>query len=162
MNECYAVRPREVEVFSHGGGSDIILRKNIQPGTDEEGRERWECEERQMRCVPAVSFDDVQTQFDKYWEMAGADVKTTASAKNIRTQRNQLLLECDWTQVLDAPIDEATREAYRAYRQELRDITEQPGFPENVIWPKKPETVKASPDPVDAAFDALIGGKENA
>ena len=55
--------------------------------------------------------------------------------KNIRNQRNNLLQDCDWTQVADAPVDKA---AWATYRQELRDITDQTGFPYNVIWPTPP------------------------
>lgn len=54
----------------------------------------------------------------------------------VRSRRNILLAESDWTQLPDAPAD-AT--AWAVYRQELRDITIQSGYPFNVIWPTKPE-----------------------
>ena len=54
---------------------------------------------------------------------------------SVRTKRDQLLLECDWTILPDAPTD---KEAWMIYRQQLRDITEQSGFPFNVIYPEKP------------------------
>lgn len=57
------------------------------------------------------------------------------TADDIRAQRNILLAESDWTQVADAPVNKT---AWAAYRQELRDITEQAGFPTEVIWPTKP------------------------
>jgi hypothetical protein len=57
-------------------------------------------------------------------------------AGEIRGERNLLLMNSDWTQVADAPVDQA---AWAEYRQELRDITEQEGFPDNVIWPVRPE-----------------------
>ena len=55
---------------------------------------------------------------------------------NIREQRNYLLSESDWTQVSDSPVDKA---AWATYRQALRDITAQEGFPFNVTFPTKPE-----------------------
>lgn len=84
------------------------------------------------------------------------DVPETAD--EARTQRDKLLSETDWTQVLDAPIDAATREAYRAYRQALRDLPEQDGFPGTITWPELPSVTKADPDPVDTAVDTLLGG----
>jgi len=51
----------------------------------------------------------------------------------IRTQRNQMLKDSDWTQVLDSPVDKA---AWATYRQALRDITTQ-ADPFNVEWPKQ-------------------------
>jgi hypothetical protein len=58
-------------------------------------------------------------------------------AAAIRADRKELLAATDWTQLPDVP--ETTREAYAFYRQALRDISQQSGFPENVIWPLKPE-----------------------
>jgi hypothetical protein len=55
----------------------------------------------------------------------------------IKQQRNQALLQSDWTQLPDVPLE--TKAAWATYRQELRDITEQPGFPDNVIWPTPPQ-----------------------
>ena len=82
------------------------------------------------------------------------------TAEEVRSQRDKLLAETDWTQVLDAPISAESREAFRVYRQDLRDITEQEGFPANVIWPDMPEAIKALPDPVDTAVDVLLGEEE--
>lgn len=58
------------------------------------------------------------------------------TAKKVRIKRNQLLMESDWTQVADAPVDE---QAWAAYRQALRDVPQQVGFPANVTWPNPPE-----------------------
>ncbi len=80
------------------------------------------------------------------------------TAEEARAQRDKLLAATDWTQVLDAPIDAATREAYRAYRQAIRDIPEQEGFPGTITWPELPSVTKADPDPVDTAVDTLLGG----
>ncbi|TAN80868.1 MAG: hypothetical protein EYR95_19010 [Phormidium sp. SL48-SHIP] len=54
----------------------------------------------------------------------------------ILSQRDALLKESDWTQLPDTPVDQST---WVTYRQELRDIPQQEGFPESVIWPTKPE-----------------------
>ena len=74
----------------------------------------------------------------------------------VRSTRDRLLAETDWTQVLDAPIDTETREAYRVYRQALRDVPEQEDFPTVVVWPELPAVGKAAPDPVDTAVDAML------
>ena len=62
--------------------------------------------------------------------------------------------------MLDAPIDAETREAFRVYRQALRDVPAQGGFPQTIVWPELPAVVKAAPDPVDTAVDILLGGEE--
>lgn len=55
---------------------------------------------------------------------------------NVRSTRNARLAACDWTQVADSPVDKA---AWATYRQELRDITSQPGFPWEITWPVAPQ-----------------------
>lgn len=53
----------------------------------------------------------------------------------MRSARNQKLAESDWTQVADAPVDKT---AWATYRQALREVPQQAGFPWNVVWPAKP------------------------
>jgi Phage tail assembly chaperone protein len=62
--------------------------------------------------------------------------KDAEQAKAMRDQRNTKLSECDWTQVTDAPVDKAI---WATYRQSLRDITKQSGFPWEINWPTQPE-----------------------
>lgn len=69
-------------------------------------------------------------------EIAALQPTIEALSSQIRAQRNNLLDASDWTQVFDAPVDRA---AWAVYRQALREITIQAGFPANVIWPLKPE-----------------------
>lgn len=56
-------------------------------------------------------------------------------AAQVRAERNEKLKDSDWTQVADAPVDQAT---WAAYRQALRDITAQAGFPWTIDWPAQP------------------------
>lgn len=55
--------------------------------------------------------------------------------ETIRIQRNELLTECDWTQLADIPSE--TKEAWTIYRQALRNITTQ-SSPFSITWPVKP------------------------
>lgn len=80
------------------------------------------------------------------------------TAEGARAKRDKLLSDTDWTQTLDAPINEETKTAYRVYRQALRDVPQQEGFPETISWPELPEKVKAAPEPVDEAVDLLLSG----
>ena len=58
-------------------------------------------------------------------------------AVKARDKRTQLLAETDWTQMRDIP--EAVSQAWMDYRQALRDVPDQEGFPMNIQWPQKPE-----------------------
>lgn len=63
---------------------------------------------------------------------AKKDVDKRQEERNVRTS---LLNKCDWTQLADAPVDKA---AWATYRQALRDVTAQAGFPWTIIWPDVP------------------------
>lgn len=55
--------------------------------------------------------------------------------EEVRAQRNELLQECDWTQLSDIP--QSTKDLWSEYRQQLRDITNQSN-PYFIVWPVKP------------------------
>ena len=59
---------------------------------------------------------------------------TEGKAESARAQRDSLLAETDWT----ANSDVVMSEEMATYRQALRDITTQAGFPESIDWPTKP------------------------
>jgi hypothetical protein len=92
-----------------------------------------------------VAFADGVEQIDGKWytkysvadlDAEGIAAKDAEQAKSVRAQRGDKLKDSDWTQVADAPVDQA---AWAAYRQALRDITAQSEFPWGVIWPTQPE-----------------------
>ena len=59
-------------------------------------------------------------------------------ADGVRSQRNAKLADCDWTQLPDAPLDADAKLAWQLYRETLRMVPEQAGFPWNVEWPPVP------------------------
>lgn len=72
-----------------------------------------------------------------------APVKSIEELSNeIRRNRERELNVTDRYMTLDYPISDEDRNALRAYRQALRDVPQQEGFPENVVWPDKPAFIK--------------------
>ena len=74
------------------------------------------------------------------WEVTDSSAeeiaeRTEAKAAEVRADRNQRLAACDWTQLPDSPAD---HEAWAVYRQALRDLTAQAGFPWDINWPEEP------------------------
>ena len=61
--------------------------------------------------------------------------QATESARN---QRDRLLTETDWVAVKHNELGAPIPQEWLDYRQALRDITEQSGFPDNVEWPTAP------------------------
>ena len=84
-------------------------------------------------------YQDGGQWFTKYsvadMEQEARDALDAQQAASVRDQRTRKLSESDWTQVADAPVDKS---AWATYRQALRDISKQPGFPWEVTWPSRP------------------------
>lgn len=74
MKEIYSFQPEAVEVFRVGDDTDLILRKNIekQQMTDDEGKAYtvYACDERQVRYAGVLTAEEVQKDFDKWWDYA--------------------------------------------------------------------------------------------
>ena len=68
-------------------------------------------------------------------ETAYKAAKDAEQATSVRSSRTVMLKDSDWTQVADAPVDKA---AWATYRQALRDVTAQAGFPWTIDWPVAP------------------------
>lgn len=81
-------------------------------------------------------FTDTEEATAAEQEAAYKAAKDAEQAKSVRAARTEKLKECDWTQVADAPVD---KEAWATYRQALRDVTKQSGFPWTIDWPTQPE-----------------------
>lgn len=69
-----------------------------------------------------------KTEEEKYEEACEA----------VRSKRDALISGTDYLMTSDYPIDEETRAAVSAYRQALRDVPQQDGFPYAIVWPEKP------------------------
>ena len=68
-------------------------------------------------------------------EAAYKAMKDAEQAANVRRQRTEKLKDCDWTQIADSTADKT---AWATYRQALRDVPSQTGFPWEITWPTQP------------------------
>lgn len=78
--------------------------------------------------MPYATEADYQLAMSEAWRGKVTVEEVAETADEIRARRDKLLAATDWTQTLDAPIDTATRDAMRTYRQALRDVPQQDGF----------------------------------
>ena len=61
--------------------------------------------------------------------------KDAEQAANVRNSRTEKLKDSDWTQIADSTADKAV---WATYRQALRDVPTQAGFPWTITWPESP------------------------
>jgi len=122
--------------FRATGPSDEFLAENGAMRVDG-WKPHDEDTEKLVTCAPYVENDRVYVVKVEPISQADIDSKNQVKADEVRAERNQKLAESDWTQLPDAKTTVDT-EAWATYRQQLRNITEQPGFPWNVEWPVRP------------------------
>jgi hypothetical protein len=126
-NYCYARRLTEEQVVHFGvHKKQIVTPPYHDPATQslEEG--------------PALLIDGVWTQNYTVTNLSADEsaAKVGVQWNVIRAERNKLLLESDWTQLPDAPVDAV---AWATYRQALRDVTDQAN-PFAIVWPESPSS----------------------
>lgn len=98
----------------------------------------WKAHDKTQKLVAVEPYIEDGQVFTVRVESKAAEelaAEQDAKAAQIRAERNAKLSATDWTQVADSPVD---KDAWAAYRQELRDITNQASFPLEVVWPKDP------------------------
>lgn len=64
--------------------------------------------------------------------------KDAEQAKNIRSDRDRRLAECDWVVIKNLELNQNIPGVWEVYRQGLRDVPAQAGFPYDITWPSKP------------------------
>ena len=60
-------------------------------------------------------------------------------SENVKAKRLNLLIQSDWTDTVTAQTRLTNWQEWQDYRQALRDITKQAGYPLDVIWPEQPK-----------------------
>lgn len=81
------------------------------------------------------------TYIDGIWTNITPEVEAQRreiAARGVRAERNRRLAECDWTQLNDSPLDSHKKLLWAQYREELRAVPQQAGFPYIVDWPSPP------------------------
>lgn len=161
----------EIEALQEKDGEEckVILYDNISDAQERnagmEGEEKetyFQYDRYEVTTTYRAGLAESVEENLEAWIAMAKNAEEAALSEEIREKRNKLLEEIDWTQTIDAPISDESRKKLRVYRQQLRDITEQDGFPYEVNWPSCPEITKADPDPVDEALDILVGQEETA
>lgn len=124
----------------------VYLYNGKEYSTEREVRRAlWESEHKVFAKEPS-------SDIGVFWSALGVEyseaesVKTepfvepdTVLAARAREKRNSLLYATDHYFLMDSPVSGDKLEALKVYRQALRDVPQQEGFPHDVVFPEKPE-----------------------
>lgn len=150
------IKPEQVKIETHADGvTEIIFCENIiakEQQQDEEISIIYTYDEYRM-LVPNRKnlLTSVAAEYEK-WLKAAKEAEYSTLAAEIRAKRDKLLKESDAEMSLDrigldatsvtkfiASLKKIMSGAWTQYRQALRDLPDQPGFPYDVIFPEKPQ-----------------------
>ena len=84
--------------------------------------------------VPFTAEEEISWATEQAAWATGANDR---KAVEVRAERNTKLAATDWTQTADVP--QAVKDSYVLYRQALRDVPTQEGFPWTIVWPVAPQ-----------------------
>ena len=130
--------------FEHrfDGIAEMRFRENIISKKDDKGNTIYSYDEYILAMTDRSGLEKIVQDNLEVWLAYAKAQEAEQLAANARTQRDKLLSDTDWTQTDDAPLSSEDKESVRKYRQGLRDITAQSGFPQEVKWPEKPQITK--------------------
>jgi len=137
-SELITVAP-QTEEWLNAHGADVVLEGPQATGgtvyqySMRQGVEQLDGKWYTKYILGPVFTDGETTAAEQ--ETAYKAMKDAEQAANVRRSRTEMLKDCDWTQIADSTADKAT---WATYRQALRDITAQSGFPWTITWPTQP------------------------
>lgn len=135
MKVSSATKPESVNIIVVGDRAIIRFAENVTEEKREEetlfvyDEYQFETKNRSMLKI------SVDKNYETWLEKAKQAEIDTLAAK-ARDKRNKMLAETDFYFLSDRELDSAKRGALETYRQALRDVTKQKGFPYEVKWPE--------------------------
>ena len=112
-----------------------VYQYSMRQGVEQDAEGRW-FTKYVLGPIFTDTTDENGTTTAAEHEAAYKAMKDAEQAKSMRQTRNDKLKDSDWTQLADSPVDKAV---WATYRQALRDVPTQAGFPWTVQWPTQPE-----------------------
>ena len=103
-------------------------------GTANDATQYIDVETAEIRDIPTKPND--YSEFN--WQTKQWEDNSNIAKQQVLRERQQLLAASDWTDTVSAQTRLTNYEEWQTYRQALRDITKQEGYPFNVVWPIQP------------------------
>jgi hypothetical protein len=133
--------PLDAEFINQYGGDVVLEGPQASGGTvyqysQAAGVEQLEGKWYTKYILGPVFTDGETTAAEQ--ETAYKTIKDAEQAKSVRTSRDEKLKECDWRVIKSLESNTPQDFAWATYRQALRDITAQSGFPWTIDWPTQP------------------------
>lgn len=130
-------RPEETAIIERGDRATVFIRTDIEEheAVNPDGEQ-----ETQWVAVEYITDAPIGVEVNQEFVNRLIAYETEQAAKTVRAKRDNLLYESDKEVLPDRLTKTSAKyKAWAEYREALRDITEQEGFPFDVIWPERPQ-----------------------
>ena len=134
--EYYADRGYDIVFEGPQATGGTVYQYSMRQGVEQQADGKWYTKYVLGPIFTDTTAEDGTVTTAAQHEAAYKAMKDAEQANSVRADRNKRLAECDWTQLADSTADKAV---WATYRQALRDVPAQSGFPWNVTWPVQPE-----------------------
>ena len=115
---------------SASGAYKTVVRNGVEQNAKDQWVQAWV----EQDMFADTTVDDVTTTKAEHEAAYQARLDADAAAA-VRSRRDELLAEKDWMGLSDVTMSSD----WATYRQALRDVPSQSGFPHDITWPEKPE-----------------------
>jgi hypothetical protein len=137
--EYYTDRGYDIVFEGPQASGGTVYQFSMRQGVEQQSDGKW-----YTKYVLGPIFTDVVDEDGKIITAAQQEAeykarKDAEQAKAVRTQRNETLTQSDWVVIKALELGEEIPADWASYRQALRDIPTQAGFPWNIVWPVQPE-----------------------
>lgn len=107
----------------------------VRDGTEQNSKDQWVQKWKEQDMFADTTDDDGVETTKAEHEAAYQAIVDASAATAVRSRRDGLLAETDWRGLSDITMSSD----WATYRQALRDVPSQSGFPKDITWPEKPE-----------------------
>lgn len=120
-------------------GVTIAFQSPLEPFVYHVPANSTEIEPPEQKDKQIRVFKDGKWSYEADKSQIHEPLSEEGKAREIRNQRGFKLMASDWTQLPDSPLQPKQQTEWAKYRKELRDITKQKNFPNEVKWPEEPK-----------------------
>jgi hypothetical protein len=137
--EYYTDRGYDIVFEGPQASGGTVYQFSMRQGVEQQSDGKW-----YTKYVLGPIFTDVVDEDGKTITAAQQEAeykarKDAEQAKSVRAQRSEIIKQSDWVVIKALELNEEIPAAWAAYRQELRDLPQQEGFPWTIVWPVQPE-----------------------
>jgi hypothetical protein len=110
-----------------------VLKRVVRDGAEQDAKDNWVQKWAEEDMFSDTTEDGVTTTKAEH-EAAYEAALNAAAESDVRSERDAKLAATDWMALSDVTMTDA----WKTYRQALRDVPAQSGFPNSITWPTEP------------------------